>query len=716
MTQTSSGPFGEIELALERFLSDARESPDTEAFETALALFTATLDRNGAGALVPPLVQTARSTPLEQMPPALMAICHAWIDGEQLQADVAAMAMDQEIAAMFVAEALDHLGTIEAVLLQLEDAPTDKTLLNDVFRPFHTIKGNAGAIGVTSVQEFAHKVENLLDRCRSGAHVVGSAEIDVVLKSVDLLTAMIRDLSARASGAAGRSLRADRLRLMASIEQLITSGGSRPELTAIDSVVAAAAADADFFAVAPASVPTPSDATAGPTSPDATADPAAIDLLPTPVVSESNEPASDAPARIPTPARTPAASAPAPVDHAPRERETTVKVDTRKLDGLVDTVGELVILQSLIYDSPALAQVVDEKLARNLAQLRRITTELQRGAMSMRMVPIRQTFQKMARLVRDLGKMSGKQVELQLAGEDTELDRKVVEDINDPLMHMVRNSVDHGLEPNDARTAAGKPRAGRLCLRAFHQSGNVVIQVADDGAGLKTDRILAKARTQGLVQPGESLSPSEIHQLIFRPGFSTAEKVTEISGRGVGMDVVRRNIEALRGRIDIESTPGAGTTFSIKLPLTLAILDGLVVAVGSERFVIPTFAVRESLRPLPSQVHSVQGTPRMVQVRDRLLPLLWLSDFFNLESPRLDPTESTVVVLEEDHRRVGLVVDALIGKQEVVVKPLGETFAGVKGVEGGAILGDGRVGLILDAHGIVKDCGSRVESGRAEAA
>lgn len=637
-------------------------------------------------------------------------------EAEQLAADVAALSADPEIAAMFVAEALDHLGTIEATLLQLEESPTDKTLLNDVFRPFHTIKGNAGALGLSQVQAVAHKVENLLDRCRSGAHQVGSAEVDVVLQSVDVLTAMINDLSTRASGGTGRSLRAEREALVATVEALI-AGGSQPGSSGSPSPIELPAASAATSATSAASA---TSATTGALSAEAADVAAAADADFFRAESASGVRVSAAPATPPVhhPAGRRASDHPGAPGEAGsiRERETAVKVDTRKLDGLVDSVGELVILQSLIYESPALAQVRDDRLARNLAQLRRITTELQRSAMAMRMVPIRQTFQKMSRLVRDLGKMSGKQVELTLCGEETELDRKVVEDINDPLMHMVRNSVDHGLEPNDVRDAAGKPRAGRLALRAFHQSGNIVIQVSDDGAGLNTERILAKAVAQGLVAPGDNLSSSQIHQLIFKPGFSTAEQVTEISGRGVGMDVVRRNIEALRGRIEIESTPGQGTTFSIKLPLTLAILDGLVVSVGDERFVVPTFAVRESLRPQPSQVHTVQGSPRMVQVRDRLLPLLWLSEFFGLTTPPVDPAQSTVIVIEEDHRRLGLVVDALVGKQEVVVKPLGETFAGVAGVAGGAILGDGRIGLILDAHGIVKRCGSRIEEGRAEAA
>jgi two-component system chemotaxis sensor kinase CheA len=415
--------------------------------------------------------------------------------------------------------------------------------------------------------------------------------------------------------------------------------------------------------------------------------------------------------RVDLPAGSVLQEAPASADPAPRANQTrhadegaaqaSVKVDTRKLDNLVDMVGELVIAQAILQEDPALLKAADERLTRNLAQLKRITSDLQKNAMSMRMVPIRQTFQKMARLVRDLSKKSGKAVDLVLSGEDTELDRRVVEDINDPLMHMVRNSVDHGIEDAARRTGAGKRPEGRLALSAYHQGGNIVIAIADDGAGLDTERILAKAVSQGLVQPGETLPPSEIHQLIFQPGFSTAEVVTEISGRGVGMDVVRRNIDALRGRIEIQSTPGQGTTFLIKLPLTLAILDGLLLGVGSERFVMPTFAVRESLRPVPEHVHTVKGRPCMIQVRDKLVPLVRLSELYGIEARETDICRSTVVVIEDDGHQVGLVVDQLLGKQEVVIKTLGETFGQMAGVAGGAILGDGRVGLILDAHGIV---------------
>ena len=566
--------------------------------------------------------------------------------GRQPDDELAILAADPEMLGMFVGEALDHLGTIESVVLRLEGAPADVKLLNDVFRPFHTVKGNAGALGVTSVQELAHCVESLLDLARAGRHAMGPDEFDIVLRAVDLLTGMMQELPDRVATGAPSSMTARRDALMEAVDALIAGGSSA-------TVAVEAEPEAEPMAIAGGG-------------------------------------ASGAAAPGGRGMGTRRAS----------EATSTIKVDTGKLDNLIDMVGELVIAQSILAEDPALARSADERLGRRLAQLKRITSDLQRSAMSMRMVPIRQVFQKMARLVRDLSKQSGKHIELVLLGEETELDRKVVEDINDPLMHMVRNSVDHGIESRERRAAAGKPAQATLRLSASHEGGNVVIEIADDGAGLDTDRILAKAVANGLVGAGAQLAPADVHQLIFQPGFSTAEKVTEISGRGVGMDVVRRNIDALRGRIDIHTARGQGTTFSIRLPLTLAIVDGIIVAVGHERFVIPAFAVRESLRPKAEQIHSVYGQACMVQVRDRLIPSLHLGDLFGIAGAQREVTSATVVVLEDNGRPTALIVDELIGKQEVVIKSLGRTFEGVRGVAGGAILGDGRVGLILDAGGL----------------
>jgi two-component system chemotaxis sensor kinase CheA len=590
----------------------------------------------------------------------------------RVEEDLAILASDAEIANMFFAEALDHLGSIETTVLQLEQSPTDIKLLNDIFRPFHTIKGNAGALGVTRVQELAHKVEHLLDLARDGTHTMGPDEFDVVLRSVDVVTLLLRDLQQRLGGQPGTNVEVERLAVMAAIEACF-SGGRRPEAAPRAVVSVAAAVETDLFTTMPAAAGAP---VAEPVRAGRAAD----------------EPVAASPGRR--------------FDDGP----AAVKVDTRKLDNLVDMVGELVIVESIIRDDPVLQSAVDERLTRNLAQLRRITSDLQRNAMSIRMLPIRQTFQKMARLVRDLAKKNGKAVELTISGEHTELDRRVIESINDPLMHMVRNSMDHGLESPERRAAAGKPAQGSLTLSALNQGGNIVIAIADDGGGLNTGRIRDTAIAQRLISANDDLTPAAIHQLIFRPGFSTAETVTEISGRGVGLDVVRRNIEAMRGRIEIQSTPGAGTMFRITLPLTLAVVHGLLLSVGQQRFVLPTRSVRESLRPTREQVHKVQGSPRMIQVRDRLLPLIRLADRFGIDSPVRDPCEATVVVIEDGSRGVGVIVDALVGTQEVVVRPLGNQFAGVRGVSGCAILGDGRIGLILDAPGII---GPNSAGGRA---
>ena len=379
-----------------------------------------------------------------------------------------------------------------------------------------------------------------------------------------------------------------------------------------------------------------------------------------------------------------------------------VKLDTRKLDALVDLVGELVIAQSMVVQHPEVQRLADSGLSRSLRTLGRITSELQRNAMSLRMVPIRGTFQKMTRLVRDLGAQQGKQLQLVLDGEETELDRNLVEELSDPLVHMIRNSADHGIEMPDDREAAGKSRMGTIRLSAAHQRGGIVIRIEDDGKGLDRERILAKARERGLIAPDAVLEDSEIFALIFAPGFSTADKITELSGRGVGMDVVQRNIEKLHGKIEIQSTRGQGTAFSILLPLTLAIIDSLIVGVGDERFILPSLAVRESIRPEPGSVKTVHEKGEVVTVRGRLTPILRLGRHLGIPTRSEDPSEGIVVVVESGDDARGLLVDELIGKQEVVIKNLGQTFRNQNLLAGAAILGDGRVGLILDVDTLVK--------------
>jgi two-component system chemotaxis sensor kinase CheA len=323
--------------------------------------------------------------------------------------------------------------------------------------------------------------------------------------------------------------------------------------------------------------------------------------------------------------------------------------------------------------------------------------------MTMRMIPVGQLFQRMARLVRDLARNAGKQVNFQVSGEDTELDRNMVEELADPLMHMVRNAVDHGAELPLARLAAGKSATVQLQLKAYHQGGSINIEVSDDGRGLVREKILALARQRGMVSTADSLSDQEVFSFIFEPGFSTAERVTAVSGRGVGMDVVRRQIMKLRGRIDISSRPGNGATFHIKLPLTLAIIEGLVVAVGKERYVVPMFAVREMLRPATESLSTVPGGGEMVLVRGSLLPILRLHARFGVTPASQDPAAGILIVAECERKSFCLLVDELIGKQEVVIKSLGESFKDVTGIAGGCILGDGRVGLVLDMEALFEN-------------
>jgi two-component system chemotaxis sensor kinase CheA len=399
-----------------------------------------------------------------------------------------------------------------------------------------------------------------------------------------------------------------------------------------------------------------------------------------------------------------APAAPAEKARTERRSETlAVKVDTAKLDYLADMAGEMVIAESLVRHDPELNGTKNPRLQRNLAQLKRITTELQKTAMAMRLVPIGPLFRRMARLVRDLSLQFGKQVGMETEGDEIELDRTIVEALADPLMHMVRNALDHGIEPPRERLAQGKSASARLTLRAQHQAGHVVIEIADDGRGLDREKIAAKAMQRGLIASAEGMTDGEVFNLIFEPGFSTAAQVTNVSGRGVGMDVVRRHVEKLRGRIEIRSAAHAGSSFLLKLPLTLAMIDGLVVGVGAEQYIVPLFAVREMFRPTEDTIWTVQQRSEMALVRDTLLPVIRLYRRFHVKPRSEDPRQSVLIVAESESRRFCLLVDELIGKQEVVIKSLGETFKNIPGIAGGAIMGDGRVGLILELDRLFKD-------------
>jgi two-component system chemotaxis sensor kinase CheA len=403
-----------------------------------------------------------------------------------------------------------------------------------------------------------------------------------------------------------------------------------------------------------------------------------------------------APVVAPVAAVTPAPAAAESPSSTKAAGSPTVRVNTEKLDSLMDVVGELVIVQSQLIESARLLSVEGSPLHRNVVQLSRIAKELQHTAMSLRMIPIKQTFQKMERLARDLANSFGKKVHFSVSGEDTELDRTVVEEIGDPLVHMVRNALDHGLENPEQRLASGKSDTGSVHLYAYHQGSNIVIELKDDGRGIDPERIYKKAVEKGLIAAGAQLSREETFNLIFAPGFSTAEKVTSVSGRGVGMDVVKRNIEKLRGKIEITSAVGHGSTFKIKLPLTMAIIDGLVVRVGTDKFILPSTSVQMALRPSRESISTVHGTGEVLELRGRILPLHRLHRRFGIPCDAQQPWEGIVVLVEHSGKVSALMVDEMVSKQEVVIKNLGAYMQGLPGVAGGAILGDGNIALILD--------------------
>ena len=391
---------------------------------------------------------------------------------------------------------------------------------------------------------------------------------------------------------------------------------------------------------------------------------------------------------------------------------SSIRVGVDKVDHLINLVGELVISQAMLAQTASRVDpVLFESLMTSVAQLERNTRDLQESVMSIRMLPISFVFNRFPRVVRDVATKLGKQVELRTIGEGTELDKGLIEKIADPLTHLVRNSLDHGIESPEKRSAAGKDPKGILTLRASHQGGNIVIEVSDDGAGLNRERILAKARERGL-PVHEGMSDHEVWQLIFAPGFSTAEVVTDVSGRGVGMDVVKRNIEGMGGRVELASTPGAGAKVTIRLPLTLAILDGMSVAVGNEIFIIPLTYIVESLQPAQDDIKTISGSGRVVQVRGEYLPLLALHTAFKIDAQALEPHQGIVVIIESDDGKIALLVDALVGQHQVVIKSLEGNYRKVADVSGATIMGDGRVALILDVVALVRG-NQRLELGVA---
>jgi two-component system chemotaxis sensor kinase CheA len=552
----------------------------------------------------------------------------------------------------FLSESEDGLDKADEILLAAEQGGAGSEEVNALFRVFHSIKGISACLDASEVTGLAHVTETLLGQVREGRLELGGTVIDAVLQA----SAAMR-------------------RLLAAVRRAVDADepiSADPSVTEVVRSVDAVSSGKDLAANGQAL---------------ATAGEGVAAALPVATIELPERGAEQAPGT--------------------RLRET-VKVDLERIDSVVEMIGELIIVESLVVNAPEVTAISSLKVRNYLSQLTKISRDLQSVAMRMRMVPVRGVFQKMARMARDLSKKTGKSVQLLQFGETTEMDRSMVERIEDPLMHMIRNALDHAIETPEERRAAGKPATGTLKLSASHEGGSVVIRLSDDGRGLRREAILKKARQQGLIpDAGTDQTDSEVFNLIFRPGFSTAAKVTEISGRGVGMDVVKRNVEEMRGRVVLNSVSGQGTSFEMVLPLTLAIIDGMIVSCGSERYIVPSLSIVQSFQPTKEMLRNPCDSGEQIALRGELLPLLRLREFLGVAGADPPIERAQVVVVEGAGKKFGLLVDDVLAQQQVVIKPLGETLSESEFLAGGAILSDGLVGLILNVDRLANLFGAK---------
>ncbi|MGR3176366.1 MAG: chemotaxis protein CheW [Candidatus Scalindua sp.] len=685
---------------------------------------------------------------------------------------------DSEIFLEFLSEVQDHLEDSESNVLSIEDDTCDYETINAIFRSIHSIKGSAGFLGLTKMQELSHELEALLDKIRKDEIAITQEIINISLSSIDALRKLRDNLEIRVDRELGNvknsdsSLKEQPVDIQPLIDTItsILNKKNKPEETApqspsdqsktVDTELQNPESpqertdksnnsepEKDFWEAGEDQESSEKDFLGGILLDEGTITQDQLDkainerdkkigeiLVEEGVTTaekvknalEKQKPIGQIlteKGEITEPQLAGAlkqqdrkvgeilvdngATTASDINTALQSQQDqrkiklksrTVKVDTVKLDNLFDMVGELVITNTLICGEMNLSN--NNGTSKNLSQLTKITKDIQDQVMSMRMVTLKQTFQKMSRLVRDVSLRSGKKVRLQISGEDTELDKNVIEELADPLVHILRNSIDHGIEAEEERVARGKPVEGVVKLSAFHRGGSIIIEIQDDGNGLQKNKILQKAIERGMVNNQSSLTDNQIYNLIFAPGLSTADKVTSISGRGVGMDVVKKNIEKLRGNVEVKSEEGKGSTFTIKLPLTLAIIDGIVVTVGGTKYIIPTISIEESIRPTKEDISTVKNQGEVVNIRGSLLSLVRLHKLYNIDTDKTNPWESIVVVVEDTEGKYGVLVDELLGQQQVVIKSLGDRFKDVKGISGSAILGDGKVGLILDVSGV----------------
>jgi len=582
----------------------------------------------------------------------------------------------------FLEETSEHINDIEINMVEWEKNPDDKEIINSIFRPFHTIKGIAGFLNLHEIKRLSHNLENLLDAAREERLAHSPEASDLIFSGVDALKCMISSMDQALRTGLPLFCPIDLDGICLRLEHFIGAGNIAPGDKRRDpgerSPGEFAASGGDY----------------GSETYSASAFLKAEEYSKKPPENDQAEDfgVSGADARETSKKQAEPGTA---------QSDRSIKVDTVKLDQLLDMVGELVIAQSMVTQNHEVRKIADPRFLRDVAQLERVTATLQNISMSMRLVPIGGIFRKMNRVVQDISRKSGKKIALAVKGHTAEIDRNMVDELYDPLVHMIRNSCDHGIGTPEERRNQGKPEEGTITLRAEHSGGKVIITISDDGNGLDTEKLIARAVERGFIRSGQLPAERDAYDLIFMPGFSTASQVTEISGRGVGMDVVRKTLEKLRGEIEIHSEKGRGTSFTIKLPLTTAIIDGMLLQAGHERYIIPTLMVRRIIRPERGDVSTLAGKGEIVRVKDKLLPLIRLERALDIEDAQTDPFRSVLIIVEDGGREAALRADALLGKQEVVIKNLGEKFKGLRGVAGGAILGDGKIGLILDVRAIM---------------
>ena len=568
----------------------------------------------------------------------------------------------QELIKDFVVETDEVLEGLDQCFVKLEESPGDLGLINEIFRAVHSIKGSAGFLGFTRLVEVAHQSENVLNKLRQKDMQATSETIDIILESIDVLKILITEIKDKA----GARVEINTIKTKLSL------------LLEYSASLEAVCGDSDIAAISP------------------------INLATTLV-----EPVSEKKLDIVSSNELQEKNSEKQIAGADQEKEQTLRIDTNRLDHVMDLVGELVLsrnrLSKILSDIEALYEG-DEKiktLIETASNISLITTDIQLSVMKMRMVPIRKVFNKFPRMVRDIARKANKKINLEMYGEATEIDKSVIEELNDPLVHLIRNSIDHGIESPQERLKKGKPEAGTIKLNAYQEGNSIVIQIEDDGKGIDPSVVERKARERGLIRNQDiKLSPKEIINYIFEPGFSTADKVTDISGRGVGMDVVKTNIGRINGIIDVNSEVGQGTQIALKIPLTLAIIQVLMVKVDGEIYALPLASILETFRVSKSSIKYIDGQ-QILNVRDRLIPLIKLSDALELNCEEVRKDWVYVVLMAIAEKKVGVIVDELCHQEEVVIKPVGTYFSDIKEVSGATITGDGKVGLILDPGSLI---------------